>query len=186
MARSGIGVLICGAALAVCCLATEPGKGPERNAEHKAAGDGSGGGERRPEMDEEEAKSFQKLLERVPAERREQFLKNFEAWIKLPNSERDFLRQREEARRKERRRQAEKAMKDAGIELEGDQKVKFLERFGQERRRIEEELRKEMEEKRSRLVQESLERLRSEFSQAAEKDPVSAPASGTSEAGSVR
>jgi hypothetical protein len=53
----------------------------------------------------------------------------------------------------------------------------FAKRYGEERRKVEEQLRKEMEEKRKPLIKEVIARLKEEFSTA----PLTPPSSSTPE-----
>jgi len=69
------------------------------------------------------------------------------------------------------------ALAESGLDLSGERRAFFAKRYGEERRKVEEQLRKEMEEKRRPLIKEIVARLKEEFSTA----PLTAPASSTPE-----
>ena len=72
-------------------------------------------------------------------------------------------------------RAPESALKESGLELDGDRKAAFFKRYAEERRKIEEQLRQEMGEKRKPLVREMLARLKAEFATPAESPAPAKP-----------
>jgi hypothetical protein len=65
----------------------------------------------------------------------------------------------------------EAAARESGLELDKERREQFAKRYTQERRKIEEQLRREMDEKRRPLVKEIVAKLKAEFSA-----PTPAPA----------
>ena len=56
------------------------------------------------------------------------------------------------------------SIRDTGLTLEGERRAQFTKRYAEERRKLEEQLRKELEEKRQPLLKELVARLKGEFS----------------------
>ena len=73
------------------------------------------------------------------------------------------MRERERLRREQLKREAEKALREAGLRLDQEKRDLFEQRYLQERRRIERELRQEVEAKRHEQLPALQERLRKEF-----------------------
>ena len=67
-------------------------------------------------------------------------------------------------RRKKIAEEIERAIGESGLNLDGDRRALFAKRYGEERRKVEEQLRKELEEKRQPLVKDIVARLKAEFS----------------------
>ena len=67
------------------------------------------------------------------------------------------------------------AIRGLGVELDKDRKEQFAKRYIEERRKIEEQIRREMDEKRRPLVQEMVARLKQEFSAAPAEAPPPPP-----------
>lgn len=103
-----------------------------------------------------------------PADR-QRFRANIQRWQQLSPEMRQGLRAREMARRERMRREAEAAMRDAGLQLEAERRARFEQRYLEERRRVEQELRREMREKRKREMAPVVERLKKEL---AEQSPA--------------
>jgi hypothetical protein len=121
-----------------------------------------------------ELENVRKAIEALTPEQRKRFQDNFWRWANLPPEEKKALRDRDEIRRKFMRDEVEAALKESGLQLEGDRKAEFIKRYGEERRKIEEQLREEMAAKRKPLVRELLGKLKAEFSA-----PPSAPSPAT-------
>jgi hypothetical protein len=56
------------------------------------------------------------------------------------------------------------AIKETGLNLDKERRTQFAKRYAEERRKLEEQLRRETEEKRRPLVKEIVGRLKTEFS----------------------
>ena len=112
-------------------------------------------------------------------EDRQTFRKNAERWLQMSPDERKLMRDREILRRERIRSEAEAVLRDSGLRLDQAKRDLFQERYLQERRRIDRELRQEYETRR----QQQLERLKKEF-QPPENSPgvssTSTPAVSTS------
>jgi hypothetical protein len=74
-----------------------------------------------------------------------------------------MLREREQARRQRLKAEAEEAMRQMGLRLDPNAQGQFEARYVQERRRIERQLRQEVEAKRQQQLPKLNERLKSEF-----------------------
>lgn len=104
-----------------------------------------------------------RVFEKMPPEQREKFRENFRRWEKMPPEDRQELRGEESRRRERIAREIDETIKKSGLQLTPDQREVFALRFAQERRRIEETLRKEMEAKRKPMVDDMIQRLAREF-----------------------
>ncbi len=105
-----------------------------------------------------------RAIEALSPEQRKQLQDNMQHWASLPPEVRNILRMREEVRREQRAEEGERALKASGLVLEPVRREAFLKRYAEERRLLEEELRKEMQEKRRPAIQALIARLRQEFS----------------------
>jgi hypothetical protein len=112
--------------------------------------------------------NVRRALDALTPEQRKRFQENILRWVNLPPEEKKALRDREEVRRKVMQQEVEAAIQDSGLQLDGDRREQFVKRYAEERRRIEEQLRKETNEKRKPLVHEMVARLKAEFSAPAE------------------
>ncbi len=77
--------------------------------------------------------------------------------------ERNLMREQEHAHREQLKREAEKALREAGLRLDQEKRDLFEERYLQERRRIERDLQQEVETKRQQQLPVLQERLKKEF-----------------------
>jgi len=116
----------------------------------------------------------------MPPEDRKIFQKNAERWMKMGPEERKVLREREQAYRARVKLEVDAALRDSGLRLEGEKREQFEQRYLQERRRIEHELRQETEAKRQQQLPVLQERLKKEFQEPASITSPSAPAASTS------
>ncbi|MDR3406178.1 MAG: hypothetical protein P4L99_27070 [Chthoniobacter sp.] len=107
--------------------------------------------------------NVRKALEALTPEQRKRFQENFMRWANLSPEEKKALRDREEVRKKIIEQESEAAVQESGLPLDGERREQFIKRYGEGRRLIEEQLRKEMNEKRKPLVHELIGRLRTEF-----------------------
>lgn len=107
--------------------------------------------------------NVRKALEALTPEQRKRFQENFMRWANLSPEEKKALREREEVRKKMIEQETETALQESGLQLEGERREQFIKRYSEGRRVIEEQLRKEANEKRKPLVRELINRLRNEF-----------------------
>jgi hypothetical protein len=111
-----------------------------------------------------ELENIRKALEALTPEQRQQFRENFNRWASLAPEEKRALREREELRRQHMTEEIEAALKQLGIELDPARRQAFMRRYTEERRKVEEQLRKETEAKRAPMVADLISRLKAEFS----------------------
>lgn len=128
-----------------------------------------GDGTPSPEFD-----NVRRALDALTPEQRKRFQENFLRWANLPPEEKKALREREEMRKSFMAQEVEAAMKETGLQFEGERREMFIKRYGDERRKIEEQLRKETSEKRKPLVRDLIGRLKTEFSESSPA-PVASP-----------
>lgn len=115
----------------------------------------------------------------MPPEERQVFRRNAERWMQMGPEERKVLREREKVYRERVRLEADTALRDSGLRLEGEKRDQFEQRYLQERRRIEHALRQETEAKRQEQLPVLRERLKKEF-----QEPSPSGASTSAPAGS--
>jgi hypothetical protein len=102
-------------------------------------------------------------------EERLTFKKNAERWLQMSPEERTLMRSREQARSERIKNEAETVLRESGLTLDQKKRDLFQERYLQERRRIDRELRQEYEARR----QQQLEILKKEFG-----PPATLPSAG--------
>jgi len=88
---------------------------------------------------------------------------NAERWQHMGAEERKAFREQQEWRQMRLKRDAENAMRDSGLQLEADRRALFERRYIEERRRIDQELRRELREKRQRELAPVVEKLKKEL-----------------------
>ena len=96
-------------------------------------------------------------------EERDRWMRRFRDWADMPPEKKKALADREEFFKRKMREDVEAAEKELGIELNEEQKKLFADRYIEERRKVEEELRREMEASRGPKVKALIEKLRQEF-----------------------
>ena len=104
-----------------------------------------------------------KALNALTPAQRKRFQENFIRWSNLPPEEKKALRDKEELRRALVAQEVDAAIKESGLELDSEHRELFAKRYSEERRKIEEQLRKEAAEKRRPMVHEMVARLKQEF-----------------------
>ena len=143
-----------------------------------------GGGERhRPAGTPEEMEKFKnvrKALDELTPEQRQRFQEYFLRWSNLSPEDKKALTDRYAFRRKKIDEDIDTAIQEAGLELDNQRRELFAKRYGEERHRIEEQIRKEMDEKRRPLLKEVIAKLKAEFAPVASPGkPADAPAPPT-------
>jgi hypothetical protein len=106
-------------------------------------------------------------------EEREQFRKNWQHWKEMGQREQKNWKQRAAEEHERVRKTVDEAIAKIGLKLNNDQKEVFALRYRQERRKIEEQLRKEIDAARKQRIDEMLANLKAEFSAPA---PAATPA----------
>jgi Spy/CpxP family protein refolding chaperone len=124
-----------------------------------------------------EFEQVMKALNALTPEQHKRFSENLARWMDLPQEEKKTLRSNEEVRRKRIVAEVEAVLRNLGLQLTDPQRAQFLKRYTEERRKVEEALRKETEEKRRNLLRELNQRLKTEFSEPAQEtaEPPSDP-----------
>lgn len=163
MARSFRLLIPLGVAFAASALAQEPYENREGNDGPRKRPWLKGEGGKRGQDASPEFENVRKALDALTPEQRRRFQDNFWRWTNLSPDEKKALRDRDEIRRKLMREEVEAALKEAGLELDGERKAEFFRRYAQERRKIEEQLRQEMAARRKPMVREVIARLKAEF-----------------------
>lgn len=102
-------------------------------------------------------------IQKLSPEQRGEVWRVVWAVLGMPMDKRRAILGFEEERRNRAREEIKGAMEESGIQLDEAQKRAFMNRYFEERKTIEEQLRKESDEKRRQLVREMRERLRKEF-----------------------
>jgi hypothetical protein len=117
---------------------------------------------------------LRKLFEQLSPEQQERTLQNFHRWQDLSQDEREVLRQRERVQHQKQEASINEAYQKSGLQLSDEQRAQFRKRYLQERRRLEEQLAHDNQEKRQAGNAAIVEMLKKEFSNL--KPPVSAAA----------
>ena len=108
--------------------------------------------------------AFRRSFEQLTPEQQQRFLQNYHRWEDLTAEEREILRQRQRMREKKRDEDTAEALQKSGLHLNEDQRERFRKRYQQERRKLEEQLLKETQERRQAGNTAIIEQLRKEFS----------------------
>ncbi|HEY8901481.1 MAG TPA: hypothetical protein VIM61_13800 [Chthoniobacterales bacterium] len=122
--------------------------------------------------DDSPMKRFRKRLEQMDPKEREHFRENLERWKAMGDKERMDWKRRAAAEQDRLRKSVDDAIEKTGLTLTPDQREVFTLRYRQERRKIEEQLCKEIDVKRKAKVAEMLTQLKAEFTKPA---PVATP-----------
>jgi hypothetical protein len=107
---------------------------------------------------------LRKAFEQLSAEQQERILQNLHRWQDLSQDEREVLRQRERVQRQKQEASINEAYQKSGLQLNEEQRAQFRKRYLQERHRLEEQLVREMQEKRQIGNAAIVESLKKEFS----------------------
>ena len=116
----------------------------------------------RPEVSRRPSRGMDQWRSMSP-EDRQRFQSNVERWRQMPPEERRELREREGWRQERLKKEAEAAIRASGLQLEAERQQQFEQRYMQERKRIEQQLRRELREKRERELAPVVEQLKKEF-----------------------
>ena len=91
------------------------------------------------------------------------FRRNAERWMRMSPQERQIMRQRETLRYERIRRETEAAVRDSGLLLDQQRRDLFESRYMQERRKMEQALRQQIEAERQQQLPALIQQLRKEF-----------------------
>jgi len=160
------------------CLLAEPPAAPAAESSSPTPGgtpENGKGGKLSKGVNGPAFENVRKALDALTPEQRKHFQENFIRWANLSPEEKKELRDREEVRKKLMATDVENALRDAGLQLDSEHRELFVKRYGEERRKIEEQLRKEMQEKRKPLLKDLAARLKQEFANPANVAATPAP-----------
>lgn len=99
----------------------------------------------------------------MPPAARQNFQRNAERWLRMSPEERNVMRQRENLRRETIRRETEAAVRDSGLRLNPQERAQFESRYIQERRKVEQTLRQQIESERQQQLPALIQQLKKEF-----------------------
>src|SRR5437867_6055291 len=99
----------------------------------------------------------------MPPEARQNFRRNAERWMQMSPEERNVMRQRENLRQETIRRETEAALRDSGLRLNPQERAQFESRYLQERRKVEQTLRQQIESERQQQLPALIQQLKKEF-----------------------
>jgi hypothetical protein len=106
---------------------------------------------------------LRKAFEQLSAEQQERILQNFHRWQDLSQDEKEVLRQRERVQRQKLETSINEAYQKSGLQLNDEQRAQFHKRYLQERRRLEEQIVHDEQEKRQVGNAAIIEMLKKEF-----------------------
>ena len=99
----------------------------------------------------------------LPPADRQIFRRNAERWMQMSPEERQIMRQRENIRREQIRRETEQALRNSGLLLDQQKRDLFESRYMQERRKMEQTLRQQIETERQQQLPALIQQLKKEF-----------------------
>src|ERR1700730_9411346 len=102
--------------------------------------------------------------EQLSTEQQERILQNFHRWQDLSQDEKEVLRQRERVQRQKLEASVNEAYQKSGLHINDEQRSLFRKRYLQERRRLEEQIVHDEQEKRQVGNSGIIELLKKEFS----------------------
>jgi hypothetical protein len=112
----------------------------------------------------------------MPPEARQNFRRNAELWMQMTPEQRNLMRQRENMRRQTMTREADAAVRDSGLQLSPQERSQFESRYIQERRKVEQTLRQQVEAERQKEIPALIQQLKKEFQiDQPGKSPVAKP-----------
>src|SRR5206468_6115967 len=123
--------------------------------------------------------SAQSIRERwlaMPPDARQNFRRNAELWMQMTPEQRNLMRQRENMRRQIMTHEADAAVRDSGLQLSPQERAQFESRYMQERRKVEQGLRQQIEAERQKEIPALIQQLKKEFQiDQPGKSPVAKP-----------
>lgn len=99
----------------------------------------------------------------MPPDARQNFQRNAQLWNQMSPEQRNLMRQRETMRRQIITREADAAVRDSGLQLGPQERARFESRYIQERRKVEQSLRQQIETERQKEIPALIQQLRKEF-----------------------
>lgn len=150
-------------------VAASPTASPSPSAPDDGRGERHGRQFRRENLTPEQQKKYDSL----PPDQQQKMLENLGRWQRMSNDEKNAMREADNARHQKMLEEVEAAIKQSGLQLDDKTRDEYVMRYTEERRKIEQQLQKEMEEKRRPLVQALIDRLKTEFE--ARSSPAASP-----------
>jgi len=126
---------------------------------------------------------FRKSLKGLPPDQQRRFQQNKKLWDSLTPEQKSLLRANFEDFRRRMKEDIDDAIKQTGLTLNDDQRKAFAKRYTDERRNIERQLHKQMDDQRKGMITDMVVKLKDEFSKAAAASPapsVAAPSPAAS------
>ena len=114
------------------------------------------------------------IFEQLSGDQQKKFLDNLDQWRMMSPQEQELYRDKELFRRKQIAQEIQAAIQKSNLKLDEDQREVYALRYTQERRKIEESLRKEMDQKRQIMVDAMLSHLKVEFNAPSDQDSAQA------------
>jgi hypothetical protein len=99
----------------------------------------------------------------MPPDARQNFQRNAQLWMQMTPEQRNLMRQRENMRRQAITREADAAVRDSGLQLNAQDRARFESRYIQERGKVEQSLRQQIETERQKEIPALIQQLRKEF-----------------------
>src|SRR5262249_48196852 len=99
----------------------------------------------------------------MPPDARQNFQRNAQLWMQMTPEQRNLMRQRESMRRQTITREADAAARDSGLQLSPQERSQFESRYIQERRKVEQTLRQQIEAERQKEIPAMIQQLKKEF-----------------------
>ena len=99
----------------------------------------------------------------MPPEARQNFRRNAERWMRMSPEERNVMRQRENLLRATVKRETDAALRESGVKLNPQERAQFESRYMQERRKVEQTLRQQIESERQKELPVLIQQLKKEF-----------------------
>jgi hypothetical protein len=105
-----------------------------------------------------------KMFQQLSPDQQQNIVQNLHRWQALSDDEREDLRRRERIRRQKQEASTNEAYQKSGLQLNEEQRNQFRKRYIQERKKLEEQLQHETQEKRQQGNAAIVEELKKEFS----------------------
>src|SRR6266403_1511098 len=99
----------------------------------------------------------------MPPAARQNFRRNAERWMQMSPEERNVMRQRENLRRETIKRETDAALRQSGLSLTPQERSQFESRYVQERTKVEQSLRQQIEAERQKELPALIQQLKEEF-----------------------
>ena len=109
------------------------------------------------------APSIRERWQALPPEARQNFQRNAERWMRMSPEEQNVMRERENLRREKIQRETEAALRESGLHLNPQERAQFESRYMQERRKVEQTLRHQIEAERQKELPALIQQLKKEF-----------------------